>query len=63
MIKNGMNEPWCRKQIHPKLEKSLKFRISEIKEIEELFTGEVNGREKMRKALNNYVAISRKISS
>ena len=54
-----MNEPWCRKQIHPKLEKSLKFRISEIKEIEELFTGEVNGREKMRKALNNYVAISR----
>lgn len=54
-----MNEPWCRKQIYPKLEKSLKFRISKMKEIEELFIGEVNGREKMRKALNNYVAISR----
>ena len=55
-----MNEPrvFLTKQIHPKLDNPLQFRISKIKETEEFFIGEVIDREKTSKALNKYITIS-----
>lgn len=40
-----------------KISNALQFRLSRTKEIEDLFVAEINGRENMRKALNNYVAV------